>query len=327
MKEKINYTCKFSPTNEYTKRLIVADNGLWNAMNSMKNGDNDPYKEYFVKITKGKKCPENIIEFWNNEVRASQVIDSKKLPKSAIHSNMPGSGKSMNTDHSKLIDGDVFLMDGNHRITAAMIRGEEPIVEFDYRSNVLPEWKKVIDAKFDPIHRVKHQPHPHPLLWDIRAYRTMESCKARYAALSDNGIKNAYEIGCAEGVGLWILRQLGVNARGSEINAPARTLAQSLIKEKVDAELKPSELPQTECLILYSVLYHLLNNKNDREAWISKIKQYSCVALELSTNDENEKKVRYHHMSEYNPLEWWPNRKLLYTDADQADRETWLLWK
>jgi hypothetical protein len=32
-------------------------------------------------------------------------------------------------------------------------------------------------------------------------------------------------------------------------------------------------------------------------------------------------------MTEYNPLEWWPNKKLIYVDKKQANRETWLLWK
>jgi len=293
----------------------------------MREGDATKYKEYYSKITNGKVCKESITEFWSREVMASQNIDGEKPPRAMLHRSVHGASRSMNIDHSMLIEGDVFLMDGNHRIEAAMIRGEEPVVMFDTSRNVSPEWKAVIDAKSDPIYRVKHQPHPHPILWDLDPYRTMESCQTRYGELAKHGIKNTYEVGCAEGVGVWILRQSGVNANGSEINGPARTLAQSLIKDKIDPEATPDKLPEAECLVLYSVLYHLLSNKSAKDEWIRKIKQYSCVALELSTEDENNKKERYRHMEGYNPLEWWPNRKLLYVDIKHANRETWLLWK
>jgi hypothetical protein len=321
-----NYTCKFSPKNEYVKRLINADNGLWEAMLSMQQGNTIKYKNYYTKITKGKNCPEERAEFWSREAKKSQNIEGDSPPKCMLHKNT-GGAKSMNIDHSLLIDGDIFLIDGNHRVESAMARGEEPVVIFDGIKNLLPEWKEIIEAKEDLTHRVKHQPHPHPLLWDLTEYRTMESCQIRYGELAKIGIKNTYEIGCAEGLGVWILRQAGVNAKGSEINRPARTLAQSLIKDTIDPETTLDTLPKTDCLILYSVLYHLLNNKSNRDEWINKIKQYPCAALELSTNGENEKKERYRHMIGYNPLEWWPNRKLIYVDAKQANRETWFLWK
>jgi hypothetical protein len=325
--EQKNYTCKFSLNNEYVQRLLNADNGLYNAMMSMKEGDTTKYKEYYSKITNGKTCKDGVAEFWNKEVLMSQNIQGEKPPRAMFHRNSQGASRSMNIDHSMLFDGDIFLMDGNHRIEAAMIRGEEPIVMFDITRNLLPEWKAVLNAKSDPIYRVKHQPHPHPILWDLNPYRTMESCQTRYGELAKHGIKSTYEVGCAEGVGVWILRKLGVNANGSEVNAPARTLAQSLIKDKIDTAATPEKLPQVECLILYSVLYHLLSNSLTRDAWINKIKEYPCAALELSTKEENEEKDRYRHMANYDPLTWWPNRKLLHTDPKHANRETWLLWR
>lgn len=325
--EPKNHTCKFSQNNEYIRRFLNADNGLWDAMISLKEGNCAKYKEYYYKITKGKICKESVAKFWSKEVISRQNIEENKLPRTMLHSSAVGSLKSMNIDHSMLNDGDIFLIDGNHRVESAMIRGEEPIVAFDCVKNVLPEWKAVIDAKTDPIYRVKHQPHPHPILWDLKEYRTMESCQTRYGELAKHGIKNTYEIGCAEGVGVWILRQAGVIANGSEVNGPARTLAQSLVKDKIDTEATPDTLPYTECLVLYSVLYHLLSNKSNAEEWIRKIREYPCVAMELSTDIENDKKDRYRHMTIYNPLEWWPNKKLLYVDSNHANRQTWLLWK
>jgi hypothetical protein len=321
------YTCKFSPKNEYVQRMLNADNGLWDAMWSLKNGDASKYKKYYSKITNNKICEESVAEFWGREATTSQNIQETSPPLTMLHSNVFNSYISMNIDHSMLVEGDVFLIDGNHRTEAAMVRGEEPVVAFDHTRNISPEWKAVINAKSDPLHRIKHQPHPHPVLWDLKEYRTMESCQIRYGELAKSGIKNTYEIGCAEGVGIWILRQSGVQAYGSEINGPARTLAQSLIKDKIDSVITPKELPETECLILYSVLYHLINNKLYTNEWIEKIKQYQCVALELSTDEENEVKQRYRNMKEYRPLKWWPNRKLLYVDSNHANRETWLLWK
>jgi len=326
--ETPNYTCKFSSSNEYVKRFLNADNGLWDAMIGIKNGNNELYKKYYAKLTNGGMCAEERINFLYDELKKPHDLVGANPPRAMLHKDIIGAGRSINLDHSKFIDGDVFIMDGNHRTTAAMIRGEEPIVLFDGYKHVLKHWKEVLHARTNETYRIKHQPHPHPLLWDLKEYRTMESCKIRYGSLANFGIKNTYEIGCAEGVGIWILRQLGVNANGSEINPPARTLAASLIKDKIDAELKPTEVPQTECLILYSVLYHLLNNEPARrEEWINKIKEYPCAALELSTPEENKTKPRYHHMSEYNALEWWPNRKLIYVDAKHANRETWFLWR
>ena len=325
--DTLQHTCKFTPNNEYIRRFLNADNGLWDAMIGIKHGNRELYKEYFAKITKGGICPENRLNFLSDELKVAHTIIGNKPPRAMLHNNATGSGNSMNLDHSKFIEGDVFLIDGNHRITAAMIRGEEPVVSFNGEWAVPRSWKSVIQAKTSTTHRIKHQPHPHPLLWDLKEYRTMESCKIRYGSLASIGIKSTYEIGCAEGVGVWILRQSGVNASGSEINTTSRILAESLIKDKIDSELKPAEVPQTECLILYSVLYHLLNKESTREEWINKIKQYPCVALELSTPEENKTKPRYHHMAEYNALEWWPNRKLIYVDSKQADRETWFLWK
>jgi hypothetical protein len=320
-------TCKFTPNNEYIKRFLNADNGLWDAMVGIKNGNYDLYKEYFTRITNGRICLNERINFLYDELKEPHNIMGAKQPRAMLHNNITGSGRSMNLDHSKFIEGDIFLIDGNHRITAAMIRGEEPTVLFDGWKSAPQHWKVVIEAKTSETYRIKHQPHPHPLLWDLKEYRTMESCKIRYGSLASIGIKSTYEIGCAEGVGIWILRQLGVNANGSEINPPSRTLAQSLIKDKIDTAATPEKLPQAECLILYSVLYHLLNNSLTRDAWINKIKEYPCAALELSTKEENEEKDRYRHMTEYDPLTWWPSRKLLYTDPKHANRETWLLWR
>ena len=68
-KETKKYTCKFSSKNEYVQRLLNADNGLWEAMISMKDGDVTKYKDYYYKITKGKECKESIAEFWSREVK------------------------------------------------------------------------------------------------------------------------------------------------------------------------------------------------------------------------------------------------------------------
>lgn len=325
------YTCKFSLDNEYIKRMIKADNGLFDSMIEMKRGNKTPYKEYFTKITKGSVCDESVVNFWTEETFRSKISGSLNPPYlwggppisllNGVHND-----HSMNIDHDKLFYGDVFLIDGNHRITSSMIRGEEPIVIFN-DSGINNEWRNVLEAKTDPNYRIKHQPHPHPVLWDLKSYRTMDSCKARYGALADSGIKSTYEIGCAEGVGIWILNERGVNSTGSEINQPSRTLAKSLTKIDIDPEATPKSVPDAECLILYSVLYHLLRDSSKAEQWISRIKQFPCVALELSTDSENLEKERYFHMSKYNPLDWWPNKKLIYVDKLHANRETWLLWK
>jgi hypothetical protein len=321
------YTCKFSLDNEYVKRMINADNGLFESMLAMKKGNVSLYNEYFTKITNGEICSEERTDFWAKQVTDHfteiSFLDSEH-PSVAL--NGVHSSKSMNVDHTKLFYGDPFLIDGNHRITSSLVRGEEPIVILDHR-NIGSEWGSVLEAKTDTNYRIKHHPHPHPILWDLKSYRTMESCESRYVALADAGIKSTYEIGCAEGVGVWLLREKGIDARGSEINSTARTLARSLTKINIDEGATPSTVPDSECIILYSVLYHLLSNPSKAEEWIARIKEFPCVALELSTEKENLEKERYRHMTEYNPLEWWPNKKLIYVDKKQANRETWLLWK
>lgn len=320
--------------NEYTNRILDSDNGLFYALGELKNGRTQSYLKYFSKITNGKTCPDEHLKFWFNYLTKSdsspqfkQILYSHPKPKLMLNSGA-SPWLSMNVDHSKLIQGDLFLYDGNHRVLSELLIGNSPVVDFDdINLSEIPNWKGIIDAKLNPTHRVKHQPHPHPILDDLTPYRSMESCKARYLAIKEAGIRSVYEIGCAEGVGLWLLNKAGVETKGSEIFAPSRHLAESLLKHPIDGMAQPNTIPNSQCLIIYSVLYHLLSNQAECESWINRIKQFPCVAIELSTEAENTTKPHYLHMSKYDPLSWWPNKKHIYTDPNHANRETYLCWK
>jgi hypothetical protein len=326
-------TIELSIENEYVKRMIAAGNGLFEAFKNLRQGKAEAYTEYYKAITHQSSCPDYQIQYWISELQR-EAVKAEESPNSSLNKPiaMLNGGMypwiSMNVDHHKLHHGDIFMFDGNHRVTAALIRGEKPLVTFsDENLTHMPQWQAVFAAKSDPVHRVKHQPHPHPIIADLTSFRTMESCKARYDGVRDAGIKSAYEIGCAEGVGLWLLQNAGVNVKGSEMFGPSRTLAESLLKISVDETATPDRIPEVECIILFSVLYHLLADRANCDVWINRIKQLPCVALELSTNEENMTKPHYRHMSKYDPLSWWPNRKHIFTDPLHAYRETWLCWK
>ncbi len=333
--EALQLSVTLTADNEYVRRMRAADNGLWDAMEAMRAGlsrGDRLYREYFTRITHGKKCPEERLAFWRAECQASQNIVGDKPPRLMLHSGMK-SWKSMNLDHTKFRIGDVFCMDGNHRITAALVRGEEPTIAFAGGNlRLIPEWRAVLDARTDKTCRARYQPHPHPLLWDLRPYRTVESCDARYGAIAEAGIKSAHEIGCADGYGLWRLKQAGVVVSANEIVPHFKTLAESLLCQEIDGKATPENLPDAECLVVFSVFHHIGKAEADRAAWLAAFAKYRVVAIEIpSAREAHDVQAdgggTRAFIERYVTMSHWPNGKLVYTDPKHAGRETWLFWR
>jgi len=241
--------------------------------------------------------------------------------------------RSMNVDHSFLRNGDVFMCDGNHRTMSALVRGESPVVEFCVDSlNDLPDWQAVIAAKTDKTCRARYQPHPHPLLWDLKPYRTEESCNARYGAVAEAGVKSAHEIGCADGYGIWRLQRAGVTVSANEMIPHFKTLAESLLCQEIDGMATPDNLPDAECLVVFSVFHHIGRQEEDRVPWLKAFQKYQMLAIEIPSAREahsvqaGEAQTKA-VLDRYLSMAGWPSGKLVYVDPKHAGRETWLFWR
>jgi len=239
-----------------------------------------------------------------------------------------------------ITDGKIVINDGNHRLCALKAANKTiPPIKVYARAE---QWKKPIEAQGETL----HQRYFHPDCDGMPAIRKNE---ARFNAVSEElkkvNIQSVVEIGACLGFGSYLMTEQGLNVSAIEADTDKFRLLQCL-ERRVDnltciggmfdkVKLHPEK---NAAVVGMSVWHHLATSKDMLEELITKVSQYDCQVIELPTNKE----VRWHDafissagttregaaeylLAQFAKLGGYHNQKIIFTDKQYVNRETWLL--
>ena len=313
-----------TPENPYYGRTIEHIEDRYKAISELVLFEDDrPYREWLESTGPGRNIDARVADVRTMIDAIRRGIEPQDLPVSAwVEQGKPVGEPPCFEVYD---NGNLWTWDGGHRSCIRVLLG------LPLSGHVV----KVAPA-FEPAlaRRTLYQRHPHPCLDGWKHWRdTHDRYRAVAAALRACGVQSVYELGCAEGVGLWELQRT-MKVGGAEKELSSRLLASSLVRVPIDSEVKfDGPRPDADALVALSVLYHCCySEESERQAmdWVAGFKH---AVVELATDDVGPwtpylrtfASPRDRLLTQL--VDRWPNRVKVFVDRGYHDRETWLFWR
>lgn len=225
-------------------------------------------------------------------------------------------------------DGSLLLQDGNHRTLTMLALGRPIEAQVVFMGNAID--RLIRSASGDR----PYQP-THPAIPGKTIRKRLERYRMVAEALDDVGVESVLELGCAEGAGLWTIKRTkpAMKVAGTEAQ-PWRAAAAEKLGDLAGFQVhKTDAIPKRtpHAYIALSVLHHMMQSPQDVETMAARLSKAKALVVELPEAASATWHPGMERIGTAGILaeleKHWPRKRIIYTDAGYAGRETILFWR